>query len=136
VTTATPPRCKLARADGTPCRANARPPSDFCIFHDPALAERRAEARRNGGRSRKAAVLADSKDLPVRNAADVTALLAATINEVRQGKLDPKIANAVGYLAGVLLRALEIGDLAEQLASLRKQLEGEPHGGGGAEIGT
>jgi hypothetical protein len=72
----------------------------------------------------------------VRNAADVTTLLATTINEVRQGKLDPKIANAVGYLAGVLLRALEIGDLAEPLASLRKQLEGEPHGGGGAEIGT
>jgi hypothetical protein len=71
----------------------------------------------------------------LRNAADVTALLGMTINEVRQGKLDPKISNAVGYLAGVLMRALEVGDLAEQLASLRKQLEGEQYGDGGAENG-
>ena len=55
MTTTTPSKCKLARADGTPCRANARLASDFCIFHDPELAVQRAEARRNGGRSRKAA---------------------------------------------------------------------------------
>src|SRR5262249_14460431 len=75
-------------------------------------ADVRAEARWNGGRSRKAPALSDARDLQVRNAADVTTLLATTINEVRQGKLDPKVANAVGYLAGVLLRALEVGDLA------------------------
>ena len=34
----------------------------------------------------------------------MTALLATTINDVRRGRLDPRIANAVGYLAGVLLR--------------------------------
>ncbi|HVS36841.1 MAG TPA: hypothetical protein VMS17_14875 [Gemmataceae bacterium] len=136
MTTTMPPKCKLARADGTPCRANARPASDFCIFHDPEMTERRAEARRNGGRSRKAAVLSDAEDLPVRSAADVTALLATTINEVRKGKLDPRIGNAVGYLAGILLRALETGDLAEQVAALRNRIEGVQHGDGSAEIGS
>ena len=67
MTTTTPSKCKLARADGTPCRANARLASDFCIFHDPELAVQRAEARRNGGRSRKAAALPDAPDMPVRN---------------------------------------------------------------------
>ena len=72
-------------------------------------------------------------NLPVRNAADVTALLGTTINEVRQGKLDPKVANAIGFLAGVLLRALETSDIAEQFASFRKQIEGVHYGDGGAE---
>ena len=127
--------CKQAKADGKPCRAGARPGSRYCIFHDPELADMRAEARRAGGRRRcpRAVVLSNAEDLPVRNAADVTALLGTTINEVRQGKLDPKVANAIGYLAGVLLRALETSDIAEQLASFRKQIEGVHYGDGGAE---
>ena len=37
---------------------------------------------------------------------DVTELLAETINHLRAGKLDPRVANAVGYLATALLAAL------------------------------
>ena len=129
------PGCKQAKADGKPCRAGARPGSRYCIFHDPELADMRAEARRAGGRRRcpRAVVLSDAEDLPLQNAADVTALLGKAINEVRQGKLDPKVANAIGFLAGVLLRALETSDIAEQLASFRKQIEGVHYGDGGAE---
>jgi hypothetical protein len=121
------PLCKQVKADGTPCQANARPGSDWCIFHDPALAGRRAEARRAGGRerSRKAAVLpAGTADAPLATAGDVAAFLGQTINQVRKGQLDPKVGNCLGVLAGVLLRALEEGDLAEQLLELRRQVEG------------
>jgi hypothetical protein len=47
---------------------------------------------------------------------DVVALLGETINHVRRGALDPKVGTAVGYLAGLLLKALEQGDLAARLA--------------------
>lgn len=41
-----------------------------------------------------------------------------TINQVRLGELDPKLANCVGYLSGVLLRALEANQLEERISDL------------------
>ena len=47
-------------------------------------------------------------------------LLAATINQVRRGDLDPKVANTVGYLAGMLLKALDAGALEDRLLALER----------------
>jgi hypothetical protein len=44
--------------------------------------------------------------------------LGASINQLRRGQLDPRVGNAIGYLASVLLRALEQGPLEERLAHL------------------
>jgi hypothetical protein len=107
------PKCKQTKADGSSCGATATP-SGFCWFHCPSLAAQRDEARKRGGqqtrrRRLKVVVPADVPDLPLRDVADVTALLGQTINEVRRGQLDPKAANCIGVLAGVLLRALQDG---------------------------
>lgn len=93
--------------------------SAYCFFHDPACAGQRTRARRAGGHRNRAAILPPTA--PTRRlgtAADVTDLLAETINQVRRGELDPKVANSVGYLASVLLRAIEAGALEERLARL------------------
>ena len=77
-----------AHTVGRPCRAAVRPGSAYCAFHDPALAERRREMQREGGRrrSRPAAVLADADDMPTATIADVTILLGRALNDVRQRK--------------------------------------------------
>jgi hypothetical protein len=49
---------------------------------------------------------------------DVSDLLAQSINQLRRGELDPKIANTVGYLSTVLLRALEQGPLQQRMAKV------------------
>ncbi|HEX2837183.1 MAG TPA: hypothetical protein VHN77_03545 [Phycisphaerales bacterium] len=54
----------------------------------------------------------------MRSARDVCGLLSETIHDVRTGRVDPRIANTVGYLASVLVRALEVGELEERLAAL------------------
>jgi len=46
------------------------------------------------------------------------ALLGQTINQVRRGEVEPKVANAIGYLSSAVLSALEVGDLEERLADL------------------
>ena len=64
----------------------------------------REAARKKGGkeRSRKAAVLpADTPDRPLKTAEDITELVADTINRVRRGELDPRIANSIGCLVPV-----------------------------------
>ena len=116
-------KCQAQKADGTPCRGTARP-SGFCTFHDPELAQKRAEARRAGGRSRSRgpAVLPDAEDLPAQTVAHVTAILGRTLNDVRQGKVDAKVANAIGYLSSVLLRSLQDGELEARLAALETRL--------------
>jgi hypothetical protein len=57
---------------------------------------------------------------------DVTALLGMTINQVRRGEIDPRISNAVGYLAGTLLKALELGNLEQRLSALEAALKRRP----------
>jgi hypothetical protein len=77
-------------------------------------AERRAARAEGGRRSRPAAALPpDTADLPLKTVGDVTVALAATVNQVRRGELDARIANAVGYLTSVLLKALQ-GDVLER----------------------
>lgn len=60
----------------------------------------------------------ETPDAPLSSAPDVVALLGETINQVRRGDVDPKVANTVGYLSGVLIRALEVGDIEQRLATL------------------
>lgn len=74
----------------------------------------------------------DTPPLPVRSAKDVCGLLAETIHQVRTGQVDPRIANAVGYLASVMVRALEVGELEERLAAI----EGAVRGGSAATLAS
>ena len=112
-------QCRAMTADGSRCKAAALTGSDFCFFHDPDRAEERREAQILGGRQGKARTLAeDEADLPIESSQDVVRLLSDTINQVRKGQLDPRVANAVGYLSNVLLKAVEQGDLEDRLAAL------------------
>ena len=127
-----PRPCQQVKADGTPCRANAQRASAFCFFHDPATKAERTAASRAGGieRSRRPAVLPpETADLPLGDSENVARLLGETINHVRRGELDPRIANAVGYLAGVLLRALEQGRLDDRVAVLEAAVLRQCHPG-------
>lgn len=116
--------CRHVKTDGVPCRANAQHDSIYCFFHDPASAKEREAARVNGGkeRSRRAAVLPpETPDAKLTSAADVTGLLAETINQVRRGELDPRVANTVGYLAGMMVKAKQ-DDLEQRLVRLESIL--------------
>jgi hypothetical protein len=52
----------------------------------------------------------------------VSTLLADSINQLRRGQLDPRVANAMGCVATVLLRALEQGPLEERLGKIEELL--------------
>jgi len=118
-------QCRQIKSDGSHCGANARRGSVYCFFHDPDSAKERVAARINGGkkRSRKAAVLpADTPNTVLTSAADVTALLAETINQVRRGEVAAQVSNAVGYLAGILLKAKQQDQLEQRVARVESIL--------------
>lgn len=111
--------CQAKTADGSSCQAAALTGSDFCFFHDPDRAADRREANAAGGRQGKMKTLdADAGDIRVESCQDVVKLLSDTINQVRKGDLDPRIANAIGYLANILIRAAEQGDHEKRLEDL------------------
>lgn len=124
--------CAATTASGSPCLAAAQAGSEFCYFHDPAKAAEREVARRAGGhqRSRPAAVLdagTPAKDL--KTVGDVKGLLSETIHQVRTGAIDPKVANCVGYLSGILLKAIEVGEIEERLAAMEAVVSKSPRTG-------
>jgi len=112
-------RCTQIKRGGARCGAKALLGSSFCFFHDPAAAQARAAASKRGGEHNRAAVLPSATpDLPLNSATDAAALLAKTINQVLRGRIHPKIANAVGYLLTVQLKAIEAGKTEERLTAL------------------
>jgi hypothetical protein len=116
-------RCKH-RKRGKQCKSWALTGEDYCFFHSPRKAKARAEARRKGGKhalAEKKQVLQHS-NIKIGNTSDVVRLLNETINQVRTGKIEVKIANAVGYLSGICLKALEQGDIEKRLEVLENKL--------------
>ena len=117
-------RCTFRKTDGTICNANAQLATDVCVFHDPTKAEDGQRARRAGGlaRSKPAVLPVDVPDARLGTCKDVANLLGESINQIRRGELDPRLANTVGYLSGILLRALEQGVVEERLAKIEAEL--------------
>jgi len=119
-------KCQYRKRDGSQCGADAQASSDLCIFHDPRRAKDGERARRAGGltRSRLGVALPDEvADAPLESVANVSKLLAETINEVRRGQLAPRVANTIGYLSGILLKSLEQSCIEQRLSRLEATMD-------------
>ena len=113
-------RCEHIKSDGQSCRAHATSGSPYCFFHDPATSEERTAAQRAGGQANRPAVAREAPVRELETSSHVARLLAETINNVRRGELDPKVANSVGYLANILVKTLEQSEIAERLETLER----------------
>jgi hypothetical protein len=118
-------KCRFRKKNGGKCDADAQTGKEVCVFHDPDQSATVRRARRAGGikRSRPAAVLPpDTPGVTLQNASDVSALINGSINQLRRGQLDPRVANSVGYLASVLLRSMEQGLMEQRISRLECSL--------------
>jgi hypothetical protein len=113
-------RCSAKNRTGKRCGAWPLTGSDLCALHsDP---ERAAELGSNRGRrviSQSGPELLHPAHRSLKSADDISELLEETINRVRQGLLDSRVANTIGFLAGIQLKALtEIVEPAESTRAL------------------
>ena len=118
-------KCEHKKPNGQRCRANALANDRCCFFHSPTKNQERRQARQAGGvsRSQKTTVLPpDTAARRLQSPTDVCCLLGDTINQVRCGLMDSRIATAVGYLAGTLLRGMEHGHLDDRLTRIEAKL--------------
>jgi hypothetical protein len=110
-------QCKARTKAGRPCQAPAVE-GNLCFCH--AHPERLSDLGRQGGQKNRRWKV-DEVDLPPRplkSIGQVGELLEETINRVRQGPFDLRAANAIGFLAGILLKAIDVGRIEDRLAHL------------------
>lgn len=117
-------QCAHIKPTKEQCRGYAVSGSKYCFAHDPAQASKRKAAQRKGGEAGRVATLPESS-LSVRNMSDVLELMELTINDVRAGRLDVKVANAIGYLANVSVKVIQQTDIEARLEALESVLEPE-----------
>ena len=118
-------KCSFQKKNGKRCSADSQVGKTVCVFHDPGKAADGRRARRAGGVSRtrtKAVLPLTTLDSPLATGRDVCGLLAETINQVRKGQIDARIANTIGFLAGILLKGLDQRNIEDRLCQLESTL--------------
>ena len=116
--------CRGTKPDQSNCQAPALPGSEFCFFHDPSKAEKRREAQARGGRQNHMKTLdAAAPDVKVEDCRSAISLISETINQVRKGQIDPRVANSVGFLANILIKAVERDKMETRIDQLEALLK-------------
>lgn len=113
------PACRSTRRDGTPCQATTIGADGYCWAHSPALAEQRAEARRQGGRN-SAKIVRLRAVMPPRLVA-VFDLLEQALQEVHAGDLSHQQATAMANLARAMATVLTAGELEQRVRELEER---------------
>src|SRR5712692_9432419 len=136
-----PRRCCHQNTNGTHCQAHPQRGSQYCFFHDPdpAAQQKTAEARRAGGVIRSRGIEAEAAPLlppnlpllSLKTPAAVAGLYEETINQVRQGQIDLRVANTIGYLATMLLTALEATARVERRKEEAEDAAAQPRASSG-----
>src|SRR5215813_15323757 len=100
-------RCKGITRSGAPCTAWAME-GGLCYFH--ANPDKARELGKRGGRAKSpmdTPGVSEYVARPLKTVDDVTKLLGDTINDLRSGTIDSRLANTVGFLATGMLKALQ-----------------------------
>jgi hypothetical protein len=113
-------KCTATNRDGvTPCSADARPGSRYCTWHDPALAEQRAQWSREGGRAKSNQRRARKElALAADGVAQLPAVLFRALGRVEAGDLEPAVANSMATIARAIVTVQQAHELEERLSSL------------------
>lgn len=118
-------KCKATTREGAPCKAPPLTGRDYCYHHDESVAEERTAAKRRGAMVLHygAAGKPEAEPVRVRAADDVLRLLETAASDLLARKPSFQRARALAYVAGVALKALEVGDLAERIEKLEEGLK-------------
>ncbi|KKP37651.1 MAG: hypothetical protein UR28_C0028G0019 [Candidatus Peregrinibacteria bacterium GW2011_GWF2_33_10] len=116
-------KCKFIKIDSSVCSSNAMINSDYCYFHNPEITdEEKNNSQSKGGKNNLIKIQTPLPIIKIQEANDVLILLEDTINRVRSGELDVKIANCIGVLSGQAIKAIEISKLANKMEIIERAI--------------
>ncbi len=116
--------CQGITAGGDRCKAPPRRESEFCIFHDPEVAEEMAEARKLGGyRRRREGTVARAFDFEgLGTVAQIRRLLEVAAFDTLGMENSLQRSRTLAYLAQVATRLHEAGEMEERFTALEAAL--------------
>ncbi|HEY5589045.1 MAG TPA: hypothetical protein VIK86_08825 [Candidatus Paceibacterota bacterium] len=115
-------KCSFIKPDGSQCNANPISDSRFCFFHDPNSDEKKKEAQISGGKANKVILKEALPILIINESKDIISLLIDTINRVRSGEIDIRLANCLGVLSGQLIKAFEMCQISDRVEIVEQKI--------------
>lgn len=114
-------KCTFKKENNDFCNANAMRGAKYCYLHNPEISEEeKFNVQSNGGKGNAIKVFEPLESIKIQEPSDVVLLLADTINKVRVGEMDLRVANCIGYLSGHLIKACEVSNLSQKLDSIER----------------
>src|SRR4051812_40977608 len=115
-------RCAAKNGRGDPCGMAPLDGATLCFVHDPRRGRDRAEARKRGGRNRRTPNGSSAGPVSLRDVASVQALLESTVSDTLVQANSSQRSRTLGYLLGVALKALEVGEMEQRIMDLERHL--------------
>lgn len=112
-------KCEHLKQNNSRCGANAMTDSVFCFSHNPDMGVERSIAVLRGGYAQKK----PGEPLPpvkLKSINDVSGLIEDTINRIRTEPLTHHQANSIGYLSGILLKAIEVSEIESRMETIER----------------
>lgn len=120
-------RCAGKTKAGRPCKAYAVKDSDFCQAHAPELAAERAAWRKSGG---EATVTPDGTPIKVKSIEEVLEQAWANLGSTWKQKNTGERTRGINSTLTLILKAFEIGELADRVEALEQRLDDLKKSGG------
>ncbi len=116
-------KCQHSKENGDQCQAWSMEGSIFCYLHNPAICdEEKKEVMAKGGRGNKPMVKSPLAPIAITNTSGILSLIAATLGELRSGRVDANIAKSIFYGCGCYIKAYEMAVLESKIAETDKRL--------------
>jgi len=100
------------------CKAPRMKDSEFCYFHNPAIADQRRRSQSRGGRRAKLA----EGPMELKTLEDIAAILTKTINRLLLADISTNKARTIGYLSNILANVIEKSDIERRLRVLEAKI--------------
>src|SRR3989338_1196993 len=114
--------CEFILEYGSQCRAYKQKGGQYCFKHSQSPEERAIMAQQ-GGLSGKAIIGFGSRRLEIKKPRHIRKALVNTLNLLKDGHIEPSIANSIGYLCGVIIKTFELIEFEERIGELEKKLD-------------
>jgi hypothetical protein len=116
-------QCQFIKNDSSKCTSFAMKGSDFCYRHNPDISDDdKLNASSKGGKKSAKPEFIETPlpEMKLEKMGDVVTLLADTINNVRAGKISTKSGSTIGYLAFIMMMAMDKANCEKQLEEENK----------------
>jgi len=97
--------------------------SNYCYLHNPNISEQEKKTiQAKGGKNNTHSVKDSLPSIEIDDIKSVMYLLKDTINRVRSGEMDIKVANCIGFLSNHLMKAYELDQIENKLDKVRQAI--------------